>query len=51
MSTDLSALDDALIFEDASQTIRKALQDTYKLNTSKRGIAKTAFEIALKQLV
>jgi glutamate dehydrogenase/leucine dehydrogenase len=51
MSTDLPTLDDALIFEDASQTIRKALQDTYKLNTSKRGIAKTAFEIALKQLV
>lgn len=51
MSSDLSSLEDALIFEDASQTIRKALQATYQINSSTRGIAKTAFEIALKQLV
>jgi glutamate dehydrogenase/leucine dehydrogenase len=51
MSTDLPTLDDALIFEDASQTIRKALLDTHQLNATTRGIAKTAFEIALKQLV
>jgi glutamate dehydrogenase/leucine dehydrogenase len=51
MSSDLSSLEDALIFEDASKTIRKALQATYQINSSTRGIAKTAFEIALKQLV
>ena len=51
MSTDLPTLDDALIFEDASQTIYKALQNTYQINSSTRGIAKTAFEIALKQLI
>ncbi|MDP5042425.1 MAG: amino acid dehydrogenase [Crocinitomicaceae bacterium] len=51
MSSDLTSLEDALIFEDASQTIRKALQATYQINSSTRGIAKTAFEIALKQLI
>jgi glutamate dehydrogenase/leucine dehydrogenase len=51
MSSDLPTLDDALIFEDASQTIYKALQNTHQVNSSTRGIAKTAFEIALKQLV
>jgi glutamate dehydrogenase/leucine dehydrogenase len=51
MSSDIESLDDALIFEDASQTIFKALQNTHQMNPSKRGIAKTAFEIALKQLV
>lgn len=51
MSTDLPTLDDALIFEDASQTIYKALQNTHQINSSTRGIAKTAFEIALKQLI
>ena len=51
MSSDLESMDDALIFEDASQTIFKALQNTHQMNPSKRGIAKTAFEIALNQLV
>lgn len=51
MSSDLSSLEDQLIFEDASQTIFKALQQTHQVNSSTRGIAKTAFEIALKQLV
>lgn len=51
MSSDIPALDDALIFEDASQTIYKALQNTHQINPSTRGIAKTAFEIALKQLI
>ncbi|MEN9993600.1 MAG: hypothetical protein RL762_257 [Bacteroidota bacterium] len=51
MSSDLAALEDALIFEDASETIRKALEHTHQNNSSTRGIAKTAFEIALKQLV
>lgn len=51
MSSDLSELNDALIFEDASTTIRNALLATHQLNPLDRGIAKTAFEIALKQLV
>lgn len=51
MSSDLDSLEDALIFEDASETIRKALAHTHQINSSTRGIAKTAFEIALKQLV
>jgi hypothetical protein len=51
MSSDLSSLEDQLIFEDASQTIFKALQQTHQVNSNTRGIAKTAFEIALKQLV
>jgi glutamate dehydrogenase/leucine dehydrogenase len=51
MSTDLTTLDDALIFEDASQTIHNALLHTYQQNDNPRGIAKTAFEIALNQLV
>jgi glutamate dehydrogenase/leucine dehydrogenase len=51
MSSDLTLLEDALIFEDASETIRKALVHTHQINSSTRGIAKTAFEIALKQLV
>lgn len=51
MSSDLSSLEDALIFEDASQTIFKALQKTQAIHPGKTGIAKAAFEIALKQLV
>jgi glutamate dehydrogenase/leucine dehydrogenase len=51
MSSDLSSLEDALIFEDASQTIFKALQKTQVIHPGKTGIAKAAFEIALKQLV
>jgi glutamate dehydrogenase/leucine dehydrogenase len=51
MSSDIAQLEDALIFEDASQTIYKALEKTHALNKSTKGIAKTAFEIALKQLV
>ncbi len=51
MSSDLDNLDDASIFEDASQTIFKALEKTHKLNGANYGIAKTAFQIALVQLL
>ena len=51
MSNDLGVLTEQGIFEDTSATIRKALQDSHQKNSSKTGIAKTAFEIALKQLV
>jgi len=42
---------DQAIFNDTSQTIKKAIEDTYSANNSKTNISKTAFEIALKQLV
>lgn len=45
------ALDDEAIFEDTSNTIKKALQAAYNRSASKTNISETAFEIALKQLV
>ncbi|SFS73453.1 Glu/Leu/Phe/Val dehydrogenase dimerization domain-containing protein [Lutibacter maritimus] len=42
---------DSAIFEDTSTTIKKALEKTYQKNNSKKEICKTAFEIALNQLV
>ncbi|MEP5253657.1 Glu/Leu/Phe/Val dehydrogenase dimerization domain-containing protein [Winogradskyella rapida] len=39
------------IFNDTSNTIRKALQDVYETNPNKTGISETAFEIALRQLI
>lgn len=51
MSNDLDTLTDEGIFEDTSETIRKALQNTNTKNKAKTGIAKAAFEIALNQLI
>lgn len=42
---------DEAIFGDVSKTIQKALQNAYNRNNSKQNISKTAFEIALQQLV
>jgi glutamate dehydrogenase/leucine dehydrogenase len=42
---------DEAIFNDTSEIIKKAIQNVYAQNNSKTGISKTAFEIALKQLV
>lgn len=42
---------DEAIFNDTSMTIRNAIQNTYDHNSSKTNISRTAFEIALKQLV
>lgn len=42
---------DESIFEDTSNTIRKAIENAHKLSQSKTNISATAFEIALKQLV
>ena len=42
---------DEAIFNDTSMTIRNAIQNTFDNNSSKTNISKTAFEIALKQLV
>jgi hypothetical protein len=39
------------IFSDISETIKKAIEKTYNLNSDKKNISATAFEIALKQLV
>jgi glutamate dehydrogenase/leucine dehydrogenase len=51
MSNDLDELTDAGIFQDTSTIIRDALVQSHAKNSSKTGIAKTAFEIALNQLV
>lgn len=51
MSNDLKTISDEGIFNDTSETIKNALNKTHDKNPSKTGIAKTAFEIALEQLV
>jgi glutamate dehydrogenase/leucine dehydrogenase len=51
MSNDLKEISDNGIFEDTSSTIENALKAAHSKNQGKTGIAKTAFEIALKQLV
>lgn len=51
MSNDLKNITDEGIFSDTSETIKKAMQNAYSVNQNKTGIAKTSFEIALKQLV
>ena len=52
MSNDLpTIMSDESIFEDTSNIIKDAIQNTYNTNSSKTNISKTAFEIALKQLV
>lgn len=50
MERKVQMTDDA-IFNDASMTIKNAIQNTYDHNSSKTNISKTAFEIALKQLI
>jgi hypothetical protein len=42
---------DTAIFEDTSATIMKALEETHQINSSKTDISKTAFGIALNQLI
>lgn len=42
---------DETIFNDTSITIKNAIQNTFDHNSTKTNISKTAFEIALKQLV
>jgi glutamate dehydrogenase/leucine dehydrogenase len=51
MSNDLKNLSDEGIFEDTSAIIRDALAKAHAKNPGKTGIAKSAFEIALNQLV
>ena len=45
------AVDDELIFNDTSDTIRKAILNIFKKNPSGTNVSRTAFEIALKQLI
>ena len=45
------SMSDEAIFEDASSIIAEALKKSHSHNNSKTHIAKTSFEIALKQLV
>lgn len=51
MSNDLDNLTDEGIFEDTSNIIKTAMAKTHAKNSSKTGIAKAAFEIALNQLI
>jgi len=51
MSNDLKKLEDEEIFKDTSDTIKEALEATYKVNNDSIGLAKSAFEIALNQLI
>ena len=44
-------MNDTSIFKAVSDTIKNAIQNTYNINNNKTAISKTAFEIALKQLV
>lgn len=44
-------MDDEAIFDDVSSTIKNAIQNTFDKNSRKTNISKTAFEIALKQLL
>ena len=50
MQTNIEMTDSA-IFADTSTTIREALKKSHAANNSKTNIAKTAFEIALNQLI
>jgi len=44
-------MEDFAIFNDTSQVIRNAILNIFRENPSKRNLSRTAFEIALKQLV
>jgi glutamate dehydrogenase/leucine dehydrogenase len=45
------AMEDELIFNDTSDVIRKAILNIFRHNPTKINLSKTAFEIALKQLL
>jgi glutamate dehydrogenase/leucine dehydrogenase len=51
MSNDLDSLTDKGIFYDTSTTIQVALKKAYNSNNHKTGLARTAFEQALDQIV
>ena len=51
MGNDLERMEDESIFKDTSKTIQNALENIYEKNNNLKNISKTAFEIALKQLI
>jgi glutamate dehydrogenase/leucine dehydrogenase len=51
MGNDLGQIEDEEIFVDTSNIIKEALINTHKKDASKTKISKTAFEIALNQLI
>ena len=51
LMSDQVEITDKALFGDVSKTIQKALQKTFDANPSKRKLAQTSYEIALKQLV
>ena len=51
MGNDLGKLDDEAIFADTSNTIKEALKNVHQISNAKTRISKTAFEVALKQLI
>lgn len=51
MSSDLDKITDEGIFHDTSQTIHDAMKRAQESNSNKTGIAKTAFALALDQLI
>lgn len=50
MNSNVSMMDED-IFQDTSNTIKQALEEVYKTNPNKTGIAKAAFSIALNKLI
>lgn len=51
MSNDLEEIEDEAIFADTSEIIKQALKKAHSKSSAKTNIAKTAFQIALDQLV
>ncbi len=51
MGNDLETIEEESIFKDTSETIKNALEKIFEKNTDSKNISKTAFEIALKQLI
>ena len=51
MGNDLNTIEDESIFKDTSETIKKAIENVFEKNSNSKNISKTAFEIALKQLI
>ncbi|MBX2961706.1 MAG: amino acid dehydrogenase [Cyclobacteriaceae bacterium] len=45
------SMDDESIFEDISTVIKRALEKTHQVHSSKTGIAQASFEIAMRQLI
>ena len=51
MGNDLDTIEDESIFKDTSETIKKTMENVFAKNPNSKNISKTAFEIALKQLI